>query len=101
MQRAIENISEIRGVLLERTKNYEKDIPQKERQKIFDYGIALNVCLKFLEEGKAKEAVFSLIKYDVSLKNLCSVVRPKNRVIVQEAYQEFFLWARSQNIFSN
>lgn len=57
--------------------------------------------MKFLEEGKATEAVFALIKYDASLKNLCCVAQPKNRVIVQEAYQEFFLWAQSQNIFSN
>lgn len=101
MQRATENIRDIQNALSERTKNYEKNIPQQERQKIFDYGIALNVCQKFLEEGKAKEAVFSLIKYDASLKNLCSVVHPKNRILVQEAYQEFFSWAQSQNIFSN
>ncbi|ALH06866.1 hypothetical protein PMV_168 [Port-miou virus] len=99
MEKSIENIQKIREVLSERTKNNEKDVPQKERQKIFEYGIALNVCQKFLKEEKVKEAVYALMKYNVSLENLCSVVEAKNRELIRIAYREFFLWAKTQNIF--
>ncbi|AMQ10732.1 hypothetical protein [Brazilian marseillevirus] len=96
MERAIENVRFLRNCLDERTKNYEKDIPQNQRQRIFEIVLALRVSEKFLEENKVVEASFALMKYNVSSKDLVSLVEKERKMEVLKRYKELSDWFLTQ-----
>ncbi|BAU80067.1 hypothetical protein A9K97_gp284 [Tokyovirus A1] len=94
--KAAENVQKIREALRHRRENYEKDIPQKESNKMFELGIALNVTRKFLLEHKVKEAVFTLMKYNVTAQNINSLVEKEMRPQVSKNYKELSDWLISR-----
>ncbi|ADB03936.1 hypothetical protein MAR_ORF155 [Marseillevirus marseillevirus] len=94
---AAENIQRIREALHCRQKNYDRNIPQKEASKMFELDIHLNVAKKFLLEHKVKEAVFTLMKYEVTIQNIISVVEKEKREQVVRNYKQLSDWLISRN----